>query len=67
VIGVEIGKDAKVEKFKKIWKDSLILCIGTIVGSLTAGIVLSFILNLDLKLSALVALGMGLYSLTDLS
>lgn len=64
VIGIEIGKDAKVEKFKEVWKDSVFLCVGTIIGSLMAGLVLSFLLHLDLKLSASVALGMGWYSLT---
>ncbi|RLI80128.1 lysine exporter LysO family protein [Archaeoglobales archaeon] len=64
VIGIEIGRDAKVEKFKEVWRDGAVLCIGTIAGSLIAGVVLSFLLKLDLKLSASVALGMGWYSLT---
>lgn len=64
IIGIEIGKDANIEKFKGVWKEGIVLSLGTIVGSFIAGLVLYLALNLDPKLCLSVAIGMGWYSFT---
>ncbi|ASJ11129.1 hypothetical protein A3L12_07365 [Thermococcus sp. P6] len=65
IIGVDIGRsNALGAEIRKAGRISLILPISTTLGSLSGGIIASFLVGTPLKLGLAISAGFGWYSLT---
>jgi uncharacterized membrane protein YbjE (DUF340 family) len=65
IIGLDMGlAESRLDKIKKSWKFGFLIALGTVSGSLMAGLLLSFLTSLPSIITLSVAAGMGWYSLT---
>ncbi|RLI83944.1 lysine exporter LysO family protein [Archaeoglobales archaeon] len=65
LIGIDLGlMESKMERIRQSWKFGSVIAIGTVFGSMFAGLLIHFSMNIPLILAISVAAGMGWYSLT---